>query len=95
MQRNQCEEGLGLDKAYMEKTQIWISAEADKRVAIGVNRAVGVNEWHDIARRADDAKTGTTWRLGNISITRLIAPGVELVRFNRSFAWTGTPKPGL
>jgi hypothetical protein len=64
MQRNQCEEGIGLDKAYMEKTRIWISAEADKRVAIGVNRAVGVNEWHDIARRADDAKTGHKAALG-------------------------------
>jgi len=64
MQRKQCEEGLGLDKTYMEKARIWISAEADKRVAIGVSSAVGVNEWNDIARRAEDAKTGHKVALG-------------------------------
>jgi hypothetical protein len=35
-----------------------VSAEADKRVAIGVNRGVGINEWNDIARHADEAKIG-------------------------------------
>ena len=58
MERNQCEEGFGLDKTYIEKARIWISAEADKRAA------VGVNEWNDIARRADDAKTGHKVALG-------------------------------
>ncbi len=58
MQQRYCEEGLKLDTTYFEKTRVWVSAEADKRVAVGVTRGVGVNEWNDIARRADDAKIG-------------------------------------
>jgi hypothetical protein len=58
MQKRFCEDGLRPDTNYFEKTRIWVSAEADKRVAIGVSRGAGVNEWNDIARRADDAKQG-------------------------------------
>ena len=41
MQQRYCEDGLRLDTNYFEKTRIWVSAEADKRVAIGVSQGVG------------------------------------------------------
>jgi 2-phosphoglycerate kinase len=56
MQQRYCEDGLRLDTNYFERTRVWVSAEADKRVAIGVSQGVGVSEWNEIARRADDAK---------------------------------------
>jgi hypothetical protein len=56
MGQRYCENGLLLDTKYIEKTSIWVSAEADKRIAIGVMRGVGNNEWNEIARRANDAK---------------------------------------
>ena len=58
MQQRYCEDGLRLDTTYFEKTRVWVSAEADKRVAIGVSQGVGVSEWNEIARRADEAKLG-------------------------------------
>ena len=58
MQRRYCEEGLRLDANYFEKTRLWISAEADKRVAVGARQGVGASEWNQIARRVDEAKIG-------------------------------------
>jgi hypothetical protein len=58
LQQRYCEDGLRLDTTYFEKTRVWVGAEADKRVAIGVSRGVGINEWNEIARRADEAKRG-------------------------------------
>jgi hypothetical protein len=58
VQRRYCEEGLRLDTNYFEKTRIWISAEADKRVATGARHGVGASEWNQIARRVDEAKIG-------------------------------------
>ena len=37
-----CEEGLKFDTVYFERTRAWVEAEADKRVAVAGNRAVGV-----------------------------------------------------
>jgi len=56
VQRRYCDEGLRLDTDYFEKTRAWISAEADKRVAVGAGRVIEVDEWSKIARRADGAK---------------------------------------
>jgi hypothetical protein len=53
-----CEEGLKFDTVYFERTRAWVGAEADKRVAVAGNRAMGVNEWNEIARRAAEAKMG-------------------------------------
>ncbi len=58
MQRRYCEEGLRLDTLYFEKTRIWVTAEADKRVAVGTPHGVEIQEWTQIARRADEAKCG-------------------------------------
>lgn len=58
MQRRYCEEGLRLDTNYFEKTRLWITAEADKRVAVGTQQGVGASEWQQIARRVDEAKIG-------------------------------------
>ena len=58
MRRRHCEEGLKLDTSYFEKSRIWISAEADKRVAVGTGRGLNAEEWNKIARRADEAKCG-------------------------------------
>ncbi len=58
MQRRFCEEGLRLDANYFEKIRAWISAEADKRVAVGAPNGVGATEWNQIARRVDEAKLG-------------------------------------
>ena len=58
MQQRYCEEGIKLDTNYFEKTRIWVSAEADKRVAVGLNRGVSANEWDQIVQRAEDTKTG-------------------------------------
>lgn len=56
MHQRYCEEGLKLDTLYFEKTRTWVGAEADKRVAVAGSRAVDVNEWNEIARRAAEAK---------------------------------------
>jgi hypothetical protein len=53
-----CEEGLKLDTVYYERTRTWVGAEAEKRVAMGVGRAVSTKDWNEIARRATDAKLG-------------------------------------
>lgn len=53
-----CEEGLKLDTVYFERTRTWVGAEADKRVAMAGSRAVGADEWNEIARRATEAKVG-------------------------------------
>ncbi|MGO9435884.1 MAG: hypothetical protein ACLPH3_06710 [Terracidiphilus sp.] len=58
MQQRYCEDGLRLDTTYFEKTRVWVNAEADKRVAIGVTKGVGIEAWNEIARRADEAKHG-------------------------------------
>jgi hypothetical protein len=53
-----CEEGIRLDSIYFDKTRAWVGAEADKRIAVGSNRGVGVNEWDQIVQRAEDTKAG-------------------------------------
>ena len=58
MQQSYCEEGIELDTNYFEKTRTWVSAEADKRVAVGLNRGVNANEWDQIVQRAEDTKAG-------------------------------------
>jgi hypothetical protein len=58
VQQRYCEEGIELDTNYFEKTRIRVSAEADKRVAVGLNRGVSANEWDQIVQRAEDTKTG-------------------------------------
>jgi hypothetical protein len=64
VQRRFCEEGLRLDANYFEKIRAWISAEADKRVAVGAQQGVGATEWNQIARRVDEAKLGHETALG-------------------------------
>lgn len=56
--RRYCEGGLRLDTDYFEKTRVWITAEADKRVAVGTGNIADTDEWNKIARRADEAKRG-------------------------------------
>jgi|SRR5579872_744291 len=58
VQRKYCEEGLRLDTDYFEKIRVWISAEADKRIATGARQGVGASEWNQIAHRVDEAKLG-------------------------------------
>jgi hypothetical protein len=40
----------------MQTTLDWISAEANKRVAIGAPMGVDMEKWNEIARRTDLAK---------------------------------------
>jgi len=58
VQQRYCEEGIELDTNYFEKTRIWVSAEADKRVAVGSYRGVSANEWDRIVQQAGDTKAG-------------------------------------
>jgi len=64
VQRRFCDEGLRLDTSYFEKTRTWITAEADKRVALETSRILDASEWTKIARRAAEAKTGHEEALG-------------------------------
>ena len=54
LQRSQCAVGLTLHSAFIRETNEWIFAEAEKRAGVA---KLGEDEWRQIARRTDGAKT--------------------------------------
>jgi hypothetical protein len=54
LQRSHCAVGLTLHSAFIRQTNEWFFAEAEKRAGVA---KLGEEEWRQIARRTDGAKT--------------------------------------
>jgi hypothetical protein len=55
--RTHCEQGGVLESTYLKTTLKWVNAETRKRMAVAVAAGISNELWHEIARRADDARS--------------------------------------
>jgi hypothetical protein len=56
MHRILCETGLKLSSAYLRTTLDWVSAEANKRVAIAIARDILREDWMTMAQCAENMR---------------------------------------
>jgi hypothetical protein len=56
MQRILCGAGLSLNAAYLRANLDWISTEANKRVAVAMEKDIPSERWMTMARCAEEMK---------------------------------------